>query len=328
MSDTTTDVEVRRMTDDDLTEVLGVLQASLGWVPDGTYEAFFRWKHHDNPFGRSPGWVAVDDGAVVGVRLWLRWELVRGGTTWQMVRAVDTATHPDHQGRGIFRRLTTTSLDELRADGVDFVFNTPNEQSRPGYLKMGWREVGRLPVAVRVTGPAALGRTARARVAADKWSEPTAAGVPAPEALADDRLEGLLAADGERRAGDERIRTPLTPTLLRWRYGFPALHYRATWTSDGDGLAVWRVRRRGPARECVVCVVVARDDRGRTRALRDVGRAVDADHLIEMTTSPSVAAGFWRVPRLGPILTWRPVNAEHHPGIGELDLGMGDVELF
>jgi GNAT superfamily N-acetyltransferase len=75
------------------------------------------------------------------------------GTTINAVRAVDTATHPDWQGRGIFSRLTLGALDDLRDDGVDCVFNTPNDKSRPGYLKMGWQQVGKVPVSVRLTGP-------------------------------------------------------------------------------------------------------------------------------------------------------------------------------
>ncbi len=72
------------------------------------------------------------------------------GEVLRAVRAVDTATDPDYQGQGLFTALTMHGLDEVRADGVDFVFNTPNDQSRPGYLKMGWQTVGELPVAVRI----------------------------------------------------------------------------------------------------------------------------------------------------------------------------------
>ena len=73
----------------------------------------------------------------------MRWEFQRGDEVFRCVRAVDTATHPDYQGRGLFTRLTKAALPELVADGVKFVFNTPNDQSRPGYLKMGWQAVGR-----------------------------------------------------------------------------------------------------------------------------------------------------------------------------------------
>ena len=49
-------------------------------------------------------------------------------------------------------------VEEMTAEGVDVVFNTPNTQSRPGYLKMGWIDVGRLPVAARPTGLRSLVR--------------------------------------------------------------------------------------------------------------------------------------------------------------------------
>ena len=58
----------------------------------------------------------------------------------------------------MFTKLTMHGLAAMQADGVDFVFNTPNSQSRPGYLKMGWREVGRLPAAVHFSGPLARRR--------------------------------------------------------------------------------------------------------------------------------------------------------------------------
>ena len=62
---------------------------------------------------------------------------------------MDTATHPDFQRRGIFSRLTEAAVEAARDDGVDLVFNTPNEKSGAGYLKMGWQEVGPIGVMVR-----------------------------------------------------------------------------------------------------------------------------------------------------------------------------------
>src|SRR5205823_70862 len=132
-----------------------------------------------NPFGASPAWVALDGDRVIGFRTFMRWEFGHAGRVYRAVRAVDTATHPEYQGRGIFSQLTRAGLDAMHNDGVDYVFNTPNEQSRPGYLKMGWHLVGRLPVSVRVRSPFSGLRVLRARVPADKWSSVCNAGVPA-----------------------------------------------------------------------------------------------------------------------------------------------------
>ena len=123
-------LRIREAVDADLPQILEVLQSSLGWVPDEQYAAFYRWKHQENPFGVSPAWVALDGERIVGLRVWLRWRFVRHGQRWDAVRAVDTATHPEYQGRGIFRRLTTASLEVPREDGIAHVFNTPNLDSR------------------------------------------------------------------------------------------------------------------------------------------------------------------------------------------------------
>ena len=112
-------IHARPATDADRPAVLDLLSASLGWDLASGLPAYFDWKHLDNPFGRSPAWVAVDgDNAdrIVGFRTFLRWEFEDStGIVQRAVRAVDTATHPDYQGQGIFRLLTMTAVDAMIA---------------------------------------------------------------------------------------------------------------------------------------------------------------------------------------------------------------------
>jgi GNAT superfamily N-acetyltransferase len=323
-------VEVRPAGPSDRAAILDLLAASLGWSVDEHHKAFFDWKHEQNPFGRSPAWVAVDDGTVVGFRTFMRWEhTTPGGDVVRAVRAVDTATHPSHQGRGIFRRLTMQALDDLRAQGVAFVFNTPNDQSRPGYLKMGWTAVGRLPTGMRVLSPASVARLARARVPADLWSTPSRGGRPAPEVLADPHLDDLLASVPATRG----LATRRTVEYLRWRYRLAPLAYRAV-TLDDDvrsGLAIFRLRRRGPALECALCEVLApASARDAARALiRRVNRESGADYVVRIGGPAVDLSGFVRVPGQGPVLTWYAL-ADDPPGarVGDWVLTLGDVELF
>ena len=49
---------VRRATPADEPAVLALLADSLGWKRDATFAEFFDWKHTQNPFGRSPAWIA------------------------------------------------------------------------------------------------------------------------------------------------------------------------------------------------------------------------------------------------------------------------------
>jgi GNAT superfamily N-acetyltransferase len=323
------DVQIREYRDDDEAEVLALLQASLGWVPDDQYTRFFEWKHHANAFGRSPAWVALAGDRIVGFRIFLRWEYLRDGRVVRAVRAVDTATHPDAQGRGIFSKLTLHAIEQVRAEGVGFVFNTPNDQSRPGYLKMGWQPVARLPVLVSPRSLPSLVAIARARVPADKWSQPTDAGRAAVEVFADrDAAAALL--DACRATGG--LRTNRTPEFLAWRYGFAPLAYRVVTATDrlADGCVVFRLRRRGGAVEAAICeVLVPPARRGSVGSLlRAVLRASRADYAIRIGGTGVPRAMSLPLPGQGPTLVWRAVCDDVMPPAPDWHVGLGDIELF
>lgn len=319
----------RRAVSGDRPAILALCRRSLGWHPDAHDEAFFIWKHDDNAFGGSPSWVAeTPDGAIIGLRVFLRWRF-RGqsGKLLSAVRAVDTATHPDWRGKGVFSTLTRGALPDLAHEGVDFVFNTPNDKSMPGYLKMGWSKVGRVPIVARPRSVRSLGRLGRARTAADLWSEPVDTGEPATETFRDHgSVEALLA--GARRPG--KLTTDRSPAFFSWRYRFPPLHYRAFPLGDSlpDGVIVFRIRRRGGALEAAVCDVVVPPNARLRSAFREIARQTGADYLLASASSAGPGAGFVRAVGLGPVLTWRPINRAGIPAMSDLGLALGDVELF
>src|SRR5688500_17554024 len=66
-------LNLRPYEDRDQDGVLALLATSLGKVADERYRAFFRWKHLENPFGRSHMWVADTNDSIVGFRAFMRW---------------------------------------------------------------------------------------------------------------------------------------------------------------------------------------------------------------------------------------------------------------
>src|SRR5688500_17576198 len=98
-------MEIRRAVEADIPEIVSLLKLSLGESLMPKSERYWRWKHIENPFGVSPVLLAIEAGTIIGVRAFMRWAWSRGETRLEAVRAVDTATHPDFQGRGIFRKL-------------------------------------------------------------------------------------------------------------------------------------------------------------------------------------------------------------------------------
>jgi GNAT superfamily N-acetyltransferase len=309
------DLEIRPYEDADEEDVLSLLAASLGKTVDDRYRTFFRWKHHENPFGRSFMWVGSVDGRIAGFRSFLRWRFVDpAGEPVEAVRAVDTATHPAFQGMGIFRRLTMHGLDEMRPAGIDFVFNTPNDQSRPGYLKMGWEVAGRVPVKVRPSSLSSLVRMSRSRTAAEPWSLPADVGVP---------MSGVDDVGDRQDGGRDALVTDRTSSFVRWRYG-GCLDVASRAIPAGDAVVVVRFRQRGGAVECTVADVLGPDNaRAAGSAVRAAMRRVGADYAIASTATP--IGGMVPASHLGPIQTHRDLTGG---GRRPLVLTMGDLELF
>lgn len=300
----------RRAVPDDLPAIVDLCRVALRWSNDARNEQLFRWKHLENPFGASPMWVAESGGRLVGFRAMMRWQFRTGGVVKHAVRAVDTATHPDFQRRGVFAALNELAVEALTREGVDFVFNTPNAESLPGYLKQGWVELGRVPIAARPTGlrgvlamPSALGK-------ASKWSEPLDIGASID----------LVHPVG---LGTTRLSTDTSPTFFHWRYQSGPVAYRAL--SDSGGGLVIRLRNRGRARELVIAhswgteVVVA-------RLLKEALRASRASYAVGTAHAPGHSI-MVPLPPIGPHLTVRSL-ASPAPSMNEFGLLLGDVELF
>ena len=335
---------MRRATDDDRKQVLAVCAEALGWSGDSTDADFFTWKHDESPFGRSPIWVAESDGdaderpgGIVGVRVLMRWQLVGpAGQTKDLARAVDTATLPSHQGRGIFSRLTTAAVEALIDEGVAAIFNTPNDKSRPGYLKMGWESLGRLPVVVRPRRPATLAAMVRSRVAADKWGLPTDVGLdPATAFGDDDAVEAALAAfdPSSTSAGATSTSTwstPLSVDYLRWRASFGPLACRVLplGATVADGFILFRLRRRGELTQLSVLHVVAARSGDIRRAVGRLLADTGADVALGSDRRLGPRAGMLPLPGAGPILTWRPLVERDSVARSDLDFPLGTVELF
>ncbi|HEX7134178.1 MAG TPA: GNAT family N-acetyltransferase [Iamia sp.] len=331
-------VSIRPATAADEPAILDLLQTSLGGGPLGARTSdFFAWKHHANPFGPSYAFVAEVDGEVVGFRTFMRWRWRAGPRTYEAVRAVDTATHPDHQGRGIFTRLTLGAVDAIEGD-VDLVFNTPNASSRPGYLKMGWDMVGTVPIAVRPVRPLRFARgvrAARADVVAPAIDCPLP---PAAEVLAGPGLGDLVA---QVAGGAGRLATDRSLDYLRWRYDAPGLDYRAVALHAGGDLvavAVGRPRARGPLAELTLSEVLVRagDRAAARRVLGEVVRGSGCDHVAAVIgLDPALAGafrsqGFLPLPGQGMVLTTRPLRpvAPDPRLLSSWAFALGDLEVF
>lgn len=332
---------IRRATPDDREAILDLLAATFGTGGLVDDPAFWAWKHESSPWGPSPCLVAEAEGVLVALRAFLPWRFRRGEEEVRAVRAVDTVTRPGWQGRGLFRRLTLELAEELRQEGIAFVFNTPNRRSRPGYLRMGWREVARVPVWVKLLRPLRVaGALLRPGPTADEGA-PVAVGGAIESFLS---LPGLGPWLGAATARETRYHTDRTASYLDWRYArTPRIAYRVRWNlRGGDGpprgaATVFRQKLRRGLRELMLAEVLVSPGEAATaadllRGLLDEARPDVATAIAARGTPEASAlrgAGFRELRAAGPRLVVRGLAAPRAPEAWrEWRLGLGDLELF
>jgi hypothetical protein len=323
---------IREASGQDITAIVSLLKLSLGEALMPKSEAYWQWKHWDNPFGKSPVLLAFENNELIGVRAFMRWDWTRNGKTVKAVRAVDTATHPRHQGKGVFKNLTLSLLNEQKNSDSCFVFNTPNQSSKPGYIKMGWEAAGNLPVSFNVRRPFNMA----ARLLG--WGGPptTSTDDDSVPALLDrsDEVCALL-KEHELRA-PENIKTAITLDYLKWRYAcVPVAKYLAI-TEGGKSLnafVIARVKVSKAGRELRITELIE-------------GKNCDREHLknliymkaeslkVDLITMSGLSKlpGCWITLNRGPIVTVFDLNGyERFPELKNFrnwTPSLGDLELF
>lgn len=317
------EVTVRHALAEDVPNILETLRAALGETPvlKRTTE-LWEWKHVHNPFGSSLVLVADTGHCIAGVRALMRWDLTtEDGDTIRCLRAVDTATHPDFLRRGIFKELTMTALEEAHAQGIDLIFNTPNDKSAPGYLKMGWRLVSEIGVLIRPR----LGRPAPIDPDSLPRIDALAPGLHPAEALP---LDGL--AQREARG----MRTRRDASYLRWRFtGHPTAQYG--WVgNDEDGLLIARASSRSHRSELVVSDLLGQPSAGVVRSAARLSRArYMAGWFSPISPERRIAirGGMFPLPGLKPLrlmaLPLRGLDIDVFD-LGSWDIATSDLELL
>jgi predicted N-acetyltransferase YhbS len=112
------------------------------------------WKFDRNPAGPPVLALAEHEGRVVGqyalwpVRLRVGKEVLLGA------QSLDTMTHPDYRGQGMFPRLAVEAMRFAEQRGVEVLFGFPNAASYPGFVnKLDWDHTGDVPQYARVLRP-------------------------------------------------------------------------------------------------------------------------------------------------------------------------------
>ncbi len=310
---------IREATELDIPEILEVLKASLGETSSKKTEAVWRYKHLENPFGKSLILVAVENDTIIGVRALMRWKWQLGNQVFSALRAVDTATHPEHQGKGVFKKLTLKAIEIAKEQSDHFIFNTPNTQSLPGYLKMGWQEVNKLRIQIVPVNP--LNWLTNKQ---DKIYEIN-------NNSSDAQLAGLISKYNKLKAEENKLFTPKSLDYLSWRYENNTLQKYEV-TGDEDFYLAGYIKEHKYFKELRITEHIFIDDLGLkkiNKAIKDFSKEFGA-HII---TSAGLNYGLGFSGNFGPVLSLRDVDLDTNSKQELLQLNnwsytLGDLELF
>lgn len=103
---------------------------------------YLAWLYVANPDGEAVGFDAWDGERLaahyvcIPARAWLEGQLVA------VLLSLNTATHPDYQGKGLFTKLAAMTYEAGAAQGFDGVYGVANANSTPGFVrKLGFQLV-------------------------------------------------------------------------------------------------------------------------------------------------------------------------------------------
>jgi len=114
---------------------------------------YLAWLYLANPDGKALGFDAWDGERLaahyvcVPARAWVE------GREVPVLLSLNTATHPDYQGKGLFTKLAAMTFEAGMAAGYDGVYGVANANSTPGFVrKLGFQLVRPLEARIGLGG--------------------------------------------------------------------------------------------------------------------------------------------------------------------------------
>lgn len=104
------------------------------------------WRYFGNPCAKIFAAFAIDDDKLVANYSVSPVEIVRDGQIYKAALSLNTMTHPDYSGRGLFVDLTRMVYKELTDQGYELVMGFPNGVSNRTFVsKLGWKDIYEIP---------------------------------------------------------------------------------------------------------------------------------------------------------------------------------------
>lgn len=125
---------------------------SLLGVTFGAFDGeYLQWLYCDNPRGAAFGYNAYAGDDLIAHYATIPVDATIDGAHARGLLSLNTATHPAHQGKGLFTRLADQTYARAHDLGYEFVVGVANANSTPGFTrKLGFQLVAPLDVLVGI----------------------------------------------------------------------------------------------------------------------------------------------------------------------------------
>lgn len=97
--------------------------------------AYLRWLYRDNPDGQAVGFDAWEDDRLAAHYVCVAARAHVNGAPAPVLLSLNTATHPAHQGKGLFTRLAALTYQAGAELGYHGVYGVANANSTPGFVR-------------------------------------------------------------------------------------------------------------------------------------------------------------------------------------------------
>ena len=110
---------------------------------------FLEWEYKNNPNGNIVGYNAYYGDKLAAHYVTQPVRVLIEGKVRKVLLSLNTATHPEHQGKKLFTSLAEKTYELAYKEGYDFVYGVANANSTPGFInKLGFQLVA--PLVARI----------------------------------------------------------------------------------------------------------------------------------------------------------------------------------
>lgn len=201
---------------------------------------WWNWKYNQNPMGESIILVAEDYGKIVGLRSLWKYDLMYRSNLLKAYQPVDTVVHEEYRGQGLFTKLTIAAINEAKHYDADLLFNYPNQNSLPGYLKLGWYLLDNIRWWIKPIGIVGFLSVPLAKGQRDSLKIP-----------GERKFLSCRGGSAQNETNSNFISAVRNPAFLEWRYASnPETEYG--YLKSDDSKTLFRVTHKGKCRELLV----------------------------------------------------------------------------